>query len=159
MGFKEDIEQGKAELGRRREVLLREIAAIDAELKDYDTALRVAEKLASPVAVVDETQVPTSSVLGLAGAQETLEFTGSIRDLTLEILKSNYPNGMAAGDIRTYAREQYDVDLNPNTLTVSLGRLKAKGHVRIVGRVWYHTPKKNAPPEVTDGASDSEGSA
>lgn len=159
MGFKEDIEQGKAKLGRRREVLLREIAAIDAELKDYDTALRVAKKLASPASEGGKAQVPSSGDLALAGAQDILQFTGSIRDLTLEILKTNYPSGMTAGDIRIYAKMRYDVDLNPNTLTVSLGRLKANGHVRIDGRVWYHTPKKSAPPDESGGASDSEGSA
>ena len=159
MGFQKDIEQGKAKLTRRREVLLREITAIDAELKDYDTALRVAQKLASPVNDGGEAQVPSSGILALVAAQEMLQFTGSIRDLTLEILKSNYPNGMTAGNIRTFAKMRYDVDLNPNTLTVSLGRLKTNGDVRIVGRIWFYTPKKDAPPDESGGASDSEGSA
>ena len=153
MGFKEDIEQGKAKLGERREVLLREIATIDAELKDYDAALRVANKLASSAGQGSEVQVPSSGVLDLTEAQDTLRFTGSIRDLTLKILETNYPNGMAAGDIRRYAKERYDVDLNPNTLTVSLGRLKNNGHVGIDGRVWVYIRKESAPPEDTDGAS------
>lgn len=159
MGFKEDIEQGQAKLGRRREELLREITAIDAELKDYDTALRVAKKLASPAGESGEAQVPPTSVLGVATVQDVLTFDGSMKDLITEILKVAYPRGMDAANIRHVARKKYAINLNPNTLTVSLGRLKASGDVRIVGRVWYYTPKKDAPPEVTGGASISEGSA
>ena len=63
---------------------------------------------------------------------------------------------MQASDIRTIAQEKYGVDLNPNTLTVTLGRLKAKRLVRIDGRTWFYMPKderqQSAPSAETDEA-------
>lgn len=154
MGFKNDIEQAKSKLEKRRAELLQQISEIDVELKDYETALRVALKITTFAATVSvSTQTPTPSAPESEPAQDIVEFSGSKKDLTLEILKSRYPRGLQARSIRSVARKEYGIDLNPNTLTVSLGRLKTSGHVRIVARIWYFTPKKNAPPEVTDGAS------
>ena len=138
MGFKQDIEQAKSKLQAQREALIQQIGDIDIEIKDYDTALRVARKLALPS---DKAQVPSSSTPDDLLTQNVVKFIGSIKTLTYKILKYEYPKGMQASDIRTIAQEKYDVDLNPNTLTVTLGRLKGDGFVRIDGRVWFYVPK------------------
>lgn len=160
MGFKDDIEQAKSKLEKRRAELLQQISEIDVELKDYETALRVALKITgfTPIVTVS-TQTPTTSESESEPTQDVVEFSGSMKDLALEILKSRYPRGFKASGIRHVARTDYDINLNPNTLTVSLGRLKASGDVRIIGRGWYYTPKKSAPPADADGALDSGGSA
>lgn len=153
MGFKENIEQAKSKLQTRREALVQQITDIDIELKDYDTALRVARKLALSS---DEAQVPSSSISHDLLTQTVVKFIGSMKSLTYKILKSEYPKGMQASDIRTIAQENHGVDLNPNTLTVTLGRLKSDGRVRIDGRVWFYIPKgdrqQDAPSTEADEA-------
>lgn len=154
MGFKENIDQAKSRLEKRRAELIEQISEIDAELKEYEVAVKVVLKIMGPAPTVSvSTQTPTISAPEPEPVQDIVQFSGSKKDLTLEILRSRYPKGFRAHGIRHVARKEYGTDFNPNTLTVSLGRLKASGDVRIVERVWYYTPKKNAPPEVTDGAS------
>ena len=153
MEFKENIEQAKSKLQMQREALVQQIADIDIELKDYDTALRVARKLALSS---DEAQVPSSSISDDLLTQTVVKFIGSMKSLTYKILKSEYPNGMLASEIRIVAQQKHGTDLNPNTLTVTLGRLKGDGHVRIDGRMWFYIPKgdrqQGAPSTEADEA-------
>ena len=112
MGFKENIEQAKSKLEERRNELIQQIAEIDVELKDYETALRVARKLAAFVPTdSDSVQVPTTSEFGPTPTQDIVEFAGSMKDLTLEILKSRYPREASAQIKGTYQRGNGDKSL------------------------------------------------
>ena len=165
MGFKEDIDRAKAKLEERRADLVQQISEIDVELKDYETALKVARKLTGFAPTVEvSTHAPTISESEPASTQDLVSFTGSKKDLIFKILKSKYPHGLQAIQIRYVASKEYGVSLNPNTLTVSLGRLKNSGSVRIDGRKWFYVPPtdqtKNALPDEKPGrALDLEGSA
>ncbi|MDP6788159.1 MAG: hypothetical protein QGI13_13630 [Rhodospirillales bacterium] len=58
------------------------------------------------------------------------------------IVKEAYPEGLQAAQIRGLAKEKNGIELNPNTVTVTLGRYKEKGIVRLEGKTWFYVPIK-----------------
>ena len=68
-----------------------------------------------------------------------------VKIIVLAILHSAYPEGLNAKQIRGKAVAAYGTELNPNTLTVTLGRYREDGTVRNVGRTWYFVPLEERP--------------
>ena len=152
------IQAEKTRLQNERDLLVQKIASIDADLKDIEAALRVASKLeGTPEQEGTQIDTPTSS-FGLGGhAPDVRAFSGTIKDLARDILKDAYPNGELAGGIRIAALQNYGQKINPNSLTVSLGRLKNEGAIRIEGRTWFYVPAEQK--EHIDQRNESEAPA
>lgn len=136
------------QIRRRRSELEAQRKAIDSELADLEAAERVVMKMA-PDVVGRVTQIlPSVS----QSAQSALSPKAKRKTIIREILRGVYPRGLQAGEIRQIARDMYGTELNPNTLTVTLGRHKEKGIVRIDGRTWYYIPEEARKPNKEAGA-------
>lgn len=152
------IAEHRKKLEAERGQLRARMAEIDKEIVDQDTALRVFNSLV-PSATEDpsDSQAP----LPFAPASNGINATPStVKDLILEILRSASPQGLKAGQIRETAQESYGVDINANTLTVSLGRFKTDGKVRIRMRKWFFVPptrERHRTPQIEVAGPTSEG--
>lgn len=60
----------------------------------------------------------------------------TVKQMSELILKDAYPNGLTASQIKGKAFLRFKKHINPNTLTVSLVRLKPR--VQCEGRVWFY---------------------
>ena len=139
MGFIERIQEERDKLQSRRDQLVKEITNLDAELKELDTALRVAKKLE----ITGNTAVgitPSAKMTFAVNEPPNMVYSGTNKDLIRKILHDEFPNGLQASDIRHKATTTYGRDINPNTLTVTLSRIKAAGEARIDRRTWFYTP-------------------
>lgn len=176
MGFAEQLQNEVDRLRKRRQELVSEIGALDAELKECEIALRVAKKLG--IASADLTLRAHTPQVGMVmggATQNVPKFKGQINKLALDILKQAYPRGMTASDIRQVAADDHAAEIKPTTLTVALGRYKNVDEVKIVGRNWFYVPpnerrtpvddifgdgeEQDAPPEQSSEASNSAGLA
>lgn len=61
-----------------------------------------------------------------------------IKDMLLAIVKEAYPNGLKASQIRAKAYVRWGVEINQNTLTVSLARHQEHDRVKCVNRLWFY---------------------
>jgi hypothetical protein len=75
---------------------------------------------------------PPSSVVQMQARGSEM----TVKDMALTILRDAGPNGLTASQIKGKAMLRYKKQINSNTLTVSLVRLKPK--VRCEGRVWFY---------------------
>lgn len=153
------LRRQRERLQSERVQLAQEIEQIDQEIADLDAAERVLTKYAPDVA---------QGELEMASAEDhtppgKTPFPGTKKNLVLAILELAYPLGLKAELIHESARILFFSTINSNTLTVSLGRLRAEMKVRNEGRTWFFVPprtggiKKGARPEQPGEASNSEG--
>ena len=164
MNFIQRINQEKAELQRRREKLVQEISAIDGEFKDMEAALRVAQKIEGRSAGVEEQHLPISSDRIDLNLQHKGRKVRTIGDAAVKTLQESYPTGLTRKHILVRASSRLRRKINPSSLTGELWRLKGAGRIRIEGRTWFYVlpsdlGNKDAPPAITDEASNSEGLA
>jgi hypothetical protein len=71
-----------------------------------------------------------------------------VKDMVLAVLRDAFPAGLNASEIKHRAYNRFKQHINPNTLTVTLGRYsKPKDGdpviARCVGRVWFYVPPIN----------------
>lgn len=127
---------------------------IDLEIKEYETALRVIEKIeggATPPAGTLKT------VLKAAVPEKGKAAT--VPEMCLAVLKDAYPEGLEKAMIFKKIKEKYGREVKSNTLTITLStRLKDKELVRIEGkRTWFYVPQQNETPDgLTSDVSDIE---
>lgn len=149
------IDQEREKLKERRHELAQQIAKIDFELADWDAADRVMQKLhatemAEQIGPAFESAKAELQETIIGGAKQR-PFGGTTKKLVLAIMRDAYPQGMNSADIREKAKKSYFREINKNTLTVTLVRLREDGGVRIDGKTWYYVPvedqKADAPPE------------
>ena len=151
MEFIARIQQAMTRLEKRREELLGQLSELNAELQEFETALRVASKLeSSDGTLFDENRTPTSMVASDADHDTLDQFSGSRRDLITKLLEEAYPKGLLAHQFRTAASNRFGFELKPTTLTVTLGRLKKERIARIDRRVWYHVPPEQRTGSTTN---------
>ena len=65
-----------------------------------------------------------------------------VKDMIFAVLR-DAKTGLTAKQIRGRAFLKFHTDINPNTLTVSLERLKERDLVRIEGREWFYVTAAN----------------
>jgi hypothetical protein len=138
------------ELDAERVQILSRLKDIDKEISEQEVAIRVIRNVmgtanytapATNHSVGTVTDSVTTSIIHRSPA-----FEGDppsqlpIKDVILEVLRGAYPNVMNASEIREAALADFKVNVNPNTLTVALGRWKAKKRVVIEGRDWSYMP-------------------
>ncbi|MBA2587742.1 MAG: hypothetical protein H0U98_03860 [Alphaproteobacteria bacterium] len=95
---------------------------------------------------------PQATVEGGAAAEEI-----PVKDMILTVLRDAYPLGLTAKQIKGKAYMRFKKHINPNTLTVSLGRYsKPKdGEPRLArcdGRTWFYV--RHDVREIVRGAVD-----
>ena len=160
----EKIAQRRSELKTQRDT-------IDHKLSELEIAERVIRELGADV-VQSEGETPT---FGNVERTESIQARRIKRKTVIrDVLKAAWPEGLQSAEIRDCAKERYGIELNPNTVTVTLGRYKHKGMARIDGRTWFHIPpEKGLSPEDTgeteqagappaaasEASSDSKGTA
>ena len=172
MSLIDNIRLEQSKLQAERDQIKERLVSIEAEANELDIALRVAERLG-------EHPPPAPSVTTISGDEtpdaQDAGTSMTYKELARQILKDSHPEGLQAREIREIAAKLYLQKINSNTLTVSLGRLKNDGHVRIDGRTWFWLPPSptmdfpfgkyterqddndDAPPSEPSGASDLEG--
>ena len=123
---REEVQRGIERLQKRREKLLVDIASVDADLRDFQATLRVLDRLS-----------------GQAKSDRGAERPTAVKDVCFDILEEAFPAGLQAAEIKERGLARYGMDINSNTLTVSLGRLKDAGQVRIEGRTWFYVPPES----------------
>ena len=155
MGFADELQKEISKLRALREDLMAEIGALDAELKDCTTALRVARKLGAIRSERVTSDSPTVSVDLAPSAQDVPKFKGHTSKLAHYLLEQAYPRGMTSGEIRQIAAERHETEMKQTSLTVTLGRSKAKGAVRLDGRTWYHIPVDERHTQHDNGKQDA----
>lgn len=123
----------------------KEIERIDRELADLDATERVLAKFGPELAQDDLLAATEPSAPYIAPTKP--RFEGTKKDMVLAILHHSHPSGLRAEQIKHNAKALFHSDINPNTLTVSLGRLKNNKKVRIDGRTWFFVPPENPTNE------------
>ena len=148
MDFIAKVESERKKRLQRREELIVMIAALDAELAEFEAALRVARKLGGLADESERTadQTPKSSDSAVVPYQKLRPQQVSLSDLALQILRDVSPRGLRASEIRRIGLEKHRTDIKGTTLTVAMGRHKKAGRVRSRGRTWFYvlSPAKNS---------------
>jgi len=121
----------RTDLVRKRDALRAEAAALDAEIADMDTAVRVVEK------TVGQPTVAREAANGLD------EETGrpTYRNIITRVLADASPRGLTVHEVVAAANRDHDVALTQNTASVMLGRIKTSGHATLNGRQWFYVSK------------------
>lgn len=124
----EALAKRKRQLTERRTALTEEVSVIDAELSDLDVAIRVLESFS----------IKLDIHVGASMKGEVVP--GSKKSAVREVLFHAYPRSLKSNSIREDAKVRFGFEINPNTLAVSLARLKREGLARNEGRTWYYVP-------------------
>lgn len=138
----------------RRNAILDEVKDIDNELTDLDAAERVLQN------------IMTADIKGNGERQDEEQealpasFKGTIQDLVMVILIKAYPRGLRSADMRRMANDYYAKEINKNSLTVVLSRMKSKLLIKNEGQTWFYLPNESSkipeeetPPEQPDEAA------
>ena len=114
---------------------------LNAEGEEDSVAKRVYLQTLSAPPVPDAVEAPPSPPRHATQSVETGK--PMVKDMILTVLRDAHPNGLSAEQIKGKAFLRYQEHINPNTLTVSLGRYsKPKPGepvlAKCVGRIWYY---------------------
>jgi len=135
------------QIAKRRAELQAQKNAIERKLVELATAERVFRELGVDLGAGNSADAIPGSGVSADGRKERRI---KVKTVVREILKAAYPDGLQAAEIRERARREQNIELNPNTLTVTLGRYKEKGMARIEGKTWFFVPpisgNDDAPP-------------
>lgn len=103
---------------------------MQAEIDDYETTIRTLRRLMPKVEAgsTGTEQDDSDEDGGLP--------RGTLRNYIETTLNTFAREGKTVGEIRDYIRNRYSVDVQPNTTSVTLNRLKARGIARLVGQDW-----------------------
>ena len=135
-----DIFNRREQLQGERQALVDKIGLLDGELSDLEAAERVFRNIQSGDVAKkgSNRRAPKASVAG-SKRKRGQRFEGSIKELALQILSDLYPRGLRSAAICKLATTHYGREINKNSLTVTLGRLKEEGLVRLEGQTWFNT--------------------
>jgi len=139
MDMLKDVFKRREGLQGQRQALMDQIKQLDEELSDLDAAERVFKKKIQFGDGGKENPKPKSLKAPVTDFKPRPDhpFAGTIRDLALQILSDLYPRGLRSAAICKLAVIHYKREINKNSLTVTLGRLKEDGLVRNEGQTWY----------------------
>ena len=160
--FLQALEERRLKRDAERSAMVKRSAQLNAEADADAVAKRVyletiaASPSAPAAAVPDDIEPSPAPPIFAAPVSDT---TGKpmVKDMILSVLRDAYPHGLSAAQIKAKAYLRFKQHINPNTLTVSLGRYsKPKpGEAKLAkcdGRVWYYIrqgePEKTRSPEL-----------
>lgn len=141
----EAIRQRQARLAVERTSLASQLAAIDREISDLHTAERVLCGLSeAPSDFSVAVPEPVGKHIGPILSKLKRRATGrQIKEMALEVLRAAYPDSLKASEIRQGCLGRFGVDINSNTLTVSLARYRDQGLVDLANRAWCYIPDRD----------------
>ena len=116
----------------------------EQEIKALDTSIRVLQRLGAERLLAT---LPAPDRSGEATNEENKLPRGYVRKYIEDALRAKYPLGASVGDIREYIQHRWRTDVNPNTVSVTLSRLKSDGIARLEGQDWHHVPDR---PELAE---------
>lgn len=125
-----DAERAQIEAARSEQN--RRLAALNTEADRDEIALQVYRELSREDGA-DPVPEQITRAIHVVG-------TPPVKDMVLAILKTS-PNPLTAKQIKGMATIRFRTAINPNTLTVTLGRYKSDGTVRLEGRAWRYVPE------------------
>jgi hypothetical protein len=134
MGVKIDIDEVRAArqaVGRRLEELEQEIAKLRSEAEDFDTTLRILHRLHPNAGKPLDEESGQESVDEDDGLPR-----GALRRHIETALNTFAFEGASVSAIREYIQTRHGLDIQPNTISVTLNRLKTQGTARLEGQKW-----------------------
>ena len=137
MDVLETLAARRSELEKRHVAMLAEAVLLTSEMQEIDTAIRVVGRtlgLSTVGALVNDDKQEASS-------------RKTVRDFLLEKLRAEFPKGITATELVALAQKE-GKELNPNTVSVTLGRIKYDGLARLEGRVWFSVPTDEEVPKI-----------
>lgn len=133
---------------RARERALAELAKVEARIAELESAIRVIERH-----MPSELHKPTRGGKVLENL-DALPARGAKKALIRELLQHEI--GMTVADIHNRIRDKFGVDVSPNTISVTLPRLRDEGYARLDGRHWFRSdPAETAGSPTTDAPAAS----
>ena len=124
------VEEARGQIRQQIAQLQEREAEIEAELSDYETTIRMLEQLSPRLVFKAETITPDE-----ADEDGGLP-RGALRQYIETTLHTFAREGASVGAIRDHIRQRYRVEVQPNTVSVTLNRLKARGVARLEGQDW-----------------------
>jgi hypothetical protein len=123
----------------RRAALKDQMLALDNDLAELDVALKVVVGLAgAPPAVTEQAPVFISELEDDDESDEAgRPRRGEQRRLILETLNTQGQRGVTVTELHTFIKVRAGIEIQPNTLSVTLSRLKAKGLATLSGQNWF----------------------
>jgi hypothetical protein len=123
---------------RQRDRAASEVVRLDAKLTELEAALRVVERLTGATApapsgsIVSENR--TITVLRQLAARRS-QARGVKKELINEALDPSV--GRTVSDIKAWILDHHGLDVSPNTISVTLPRLRSDGLARLEGHHWF----------------------
>lgn len=141
------IQSDQAKLRSQRDVLLAEVANIEAQLAELEAAARIVSRY-----LVKEHTGAQGVWQGAATMQSSSEMVaaakprrGSQKHWIETAMAENPKRGWAVSDLQAEILAKHGVAVSPNTVSVTLSRL-ASPHVNkahLIGRNWFYGPAPN----------------
>ncbi len=134
MGTKIDIDEvyaAQKALEARHAELRRETDAVEQEMEEYRTAIRLMLRF-QPVPEKAHASAPDQDETDEDGGLPR----GALRKHIENTLNTFARNGATVAAIRDYIRTRHNVDVEPNTVSVTLNRLKKVGVAHLDGQKW-----------------------
>jgi hypothetical protein len=151
----EAIRQRHQRLTTERANLTVRIAAIDKELNELVTSERVIIGLADSEESGLSSPIPFALYSARIISKLKRRAAGrQICEMVLEVLRDAYPEELKAAEIRQLILARFEVEINPNTLTVSLVRHREARLVKLVKKAWSYIPSSDGGDSRKAVASD-----
>jgi hypothetical protein len=153
MGMKIDIDSvyaARKEAEERRiqiQVQIKDLeaedAAVSVDLEEYEITIRTLHRIAPDLG-------PHQSEVDEEGGI----LRGTARRLIENALNTFSRDGKSAGEIREYINTRFGVEIAPNTLSVTLNRLKAAGLAKLVSQKWQPATPSDGHTSTSAGWED-----
>ena len=134
------IRSHRDDLVAKRDRALAALDKLNSEITECDTALRVFERAMTRA---NGAEIPS------ANDEDDSHPKKQIRSALVQVLESASPNGLTVHEVVTRVSELLGFEVNQNTTSVTLGRIKKDGGARLDGRLWFHV-SGNGSEETAD---------
>lgn len=123
----------------QRDEVVRQIGELEskasilaAEITDFDVTIRTLAKMQPPPL----NEVLNDAKIELANINRQMAH-GEQRRMIETSLNSFGRDGVTLSSLREWIKNRHGIDISPNTLSVTLSRLKARGNAKLVGQDWF----------------------
>ena len=123
------IRSHRDDLVSKRDRALVTLDKLNSEIAEFDTALRVFERAITRA---------NSAEISSANDEGDSHPKKQVRAAITRVLQSAAPVGLTVHEVVTKTSDLLGVEVNQNTTSVTLGRIKKDGGARLDGRLWFH---------------------
>lgn len=147
--FLQALEDRRMKREAERNAMIKRSAVLNAEAEADTVAKRVYLETLTARPVPDAIELAPPPHVYAAKSADTDKLM--VKEMILAVLRDAYPNGMTAEQIKGKAFLRFKQHINPNTLTVSLGRYSKpkEGEPRLArceGRTWFYIRDTDTVP-------------